>query len=140
MIGDAANLASRIEGLTKQYKVSSLVGNETAKALGEFAILEADLIQVVGRKTPERIFILAGETQDAQTPEYKTLVEKQSVFLSTYREQNWDRATALIPELKKLARPLGCDGYYDVMTDRITAYLQSPPPADWGGVYVATSK
>ena len=140
MIGDAANLASRIEGLTKQYKVSSLVGNETAKALGEFAILEADLIQVVGRKTPERIFILAGETQDAQTPEYKTLVEKQSVFLSAYREQNWDRATALIPELKKLARPLGCDGYYDVMTDRITAYLQSPPPADWGGVYVATSK
>ena len=140
MIGDAANLASRIEGLTKQYKVHVLVGNSTAEKIGEFAIIEADLIQVVGRPTPERVFILAGEEKEAATEDYKALLPVHKIFLGAYREQNWKAAEKLIPELESLAKSLDFHGYYDVMRDRIAAYKSNPPPKDWGGVYVATSK
>ena len=140
MIGDAANLAARIEGLTKQYKVSVLIGNETAAALEGFAIIEADLIKVVGRETPERIFILAGETYEASLPSYSTLLDKHELFLDAYRAQDWNTANALIPELKTLSTPFEFSGYYDVMAERIKTYSASPPPSDWGGIYVATSK
>jgi len=140
MIGDAANLASRIEGLTKQYKVHVLVGEATAKKLGGFAIIEADLIQVVGRPTPERVFILAGEEAEAETPEYKALMPIHEKFLDAYRAQNWKLAEGFIPQLEKLAKPLDFHGYYDVMRARIADYKKTPPPKNWGGVYVATSK
>ncbi len=140
MIGDAANLASRIEGLTKQYKVHVLVGNSTAEKIESFAIIEADLIQVVGRPTPERVFILAGEEKEAATEDYKALIPIHEKFLQAYREQNWKTAENLIPKLEKLAKPLDFHGYYDVMQDRINGYKSNPPPKDWGGVYVATSK
>ncbi len=140
MIGDAANLASRIEGLTKQYKVHVLVGNSTAEKIGEFAIIEADLIQVVGRPTPERVFILAGEEKEAATEDYKALLPIHKKFLEAYREQNWKIAESFIPELEALAKSLDFHGYYDVMRDRIAIYKNDPPPKDWGGVYVATSK
>ena len=140
MIGDAANLASRIEGLTKQYKVHVLVGNSTAEKIAEFAIIEADLIQVVGRPTPERVFILAGEEKEAATDDYKALIPIHKKFLDAYREQNWKTAESYIPKLEGLAKSLDFHGYYDVMRDRIAIYKNDPPPKDWGGVYVATSK
>jgi len=140
MIGDAANLASRIEGLTKQYRVHVLVGNSTAEKLDGFALVEADLIQVVGRSTPERVFILAGEEEQAATEAYKALIPLHKKFLKAYRSQNWKAAEALIPELKTLARSLDFHGYYDVMSERIAGYKSVPPNKNWGGVYVATSK
>ena len=140
MIGDAANLASRIEGLTKQYKVDVLIGNSTAEKLPELAIIEADLIQVIGRKTPERIHILVGEEEMAGTEGYKTLMPIHTKFLKAYRAQDWARAETFIPELQELAKDMRFDGYYDVMQTRINEYKTDPPAKDWGGVYVATSK
>ena len=140
MIGDAANLASRIEGLTKQYKVHVLVGNSTAEKLDGFAIIEADLIKVIGRQTPERIFVLAGEQKEAATEEYHALIPLHKKFLEAYRNQDWKTAEGLIPELEKLAKPLDFHGYYDVMRARINGYKIEPPEKDWGGVFVATSK
>ena len=140
MIGDAANLASRIEGLTKQYKVSSLIGDTTAQAIPNFAIIEADLIKVIGRETPERIWILAGDETQADTEDFQTLITRHGEFLSAFREQSWDRAEAQIFDLKVLAKPHGFDGYYDIMAERIDAYRITPPSLDWGGVHVATSK
>ena len=140
MIGDAANLAARIEGLTKQYKVHVLLGESTATKLVGFAIIEADLIQVVGRPTPERVFILAGEETEAGTAEYKALIPIHEKFLTAYRAQDWKTAEGLIPQLESLAKPLDFHGYYDVMRTRIAGYKKTPPPKDWGGVYVATSK
>jgi len=140
MIGDAANLASRIEGLTKQYKVSVLVGNATASKLEALAVVEADLIQVIGRKTPERIFILAGEEDMAEADGYKVLMPLHEKFLKAYRAQKWGAAQKYIPQLRELAKSMDFEGYYDVMSARIDGYKTSPPPKDWGGVYVATSK
>ena len=140
MIGDSANLASRIEGLTKQYKVSSLIGNSTAEAVSDFAIVEADLIKVIGRETPERIWILAGDEQDAQKAGFKELLALHEKFLTAFRTQNWPEAREHIPALQRLAKPYAFEGYYDIMADRISVYEKTPPHKDWGGVHVATSK
>ena len=140
MIGDAANLASRIEGLTKQYRVSTLIGNATAQAVSDFAIIEADLIKVIGRETTERIWILAGDESLSTTSEFETLRSLHQTFLTAFRIQEWDEAAMQIPELKTLSKPYGFKGYYDVMMNRIEAYRLSPPDPDWDGVHVATAK
>ncbi len=140
MIGDAANLASRIEGLTKQYKVSVLIGEATALALDGFAVLEADLIQVVGRKKPERVFYLAGDESMTNGTEFKTIAKHHEKFLTAYRAQDWEIALSEIKALKPITEEIAFDGYYDVMAERIEGYKTNPPEKDWGGIYKATSK
>ena len=140
MIGDAANLASRIEGLTKPYRVEVLVGDATARSAPDFALLEADLIRVVGRTTPERIHILAGEPELAQREDFRSLAQAHTAMLDAYRAQDWDGASAHLADAKTLAAGTHFAGYYDMMADRIAAYRTTPPEADWGGVFTATSK
>ena len=98
------------------------------------------MIKVIGRQTPERIFILAGELDMAKTKDYKTLKPLHKKFLHNYRAQDWEKCLGAIPKLRDLAKSLGCAGYYDVMEARIKGYQINPPPKDWDGVYVATSK
>lgn len=140
MIGDAANLASRIEGLTKQYKLSVLIGESTARALNGFAVLEADHIQVVGRETPERIFYLAGDETVAGGADFIQLSKHHTTFLEAYRAQEWKTALGEIKTLRPLAEPIAFARYYDVMAERISKYQKNPPPKDWGGIFKATSK
>ena len=140
MIGDSANLAARIEGLTKQYRVSCLIGNSTATAVDDFALIEADLIKVIGRQTPERIWILAGDDDMAAEPEFKELHALHETFLADFRASRWNEAMAEVPKLKELAKPYNFDGYYDIISERIEGYKITPPDPDWGGVHIATSK
>jgi len=140
MIGDAANLASRIEGLTKQYKISSLIGNSTASSISNFAILEADLIKVIGRETPERIWILVGDEELAKTTEFQSIQHIHGQFLSAFRKQDWKTASAYLPKLRSLVGPFNFDGYYDVIAARIEEYQISPPGPNWTGIHIATSK
>lgn len=140
MIGDAANLASRIEGLTKQYRTQVLIGSSTARDAGRFALLEADLIRVVGRAAPERIFILAGDEALAQSEDFQAHSHEHTAFLADYRDRDWEAALARIPTLKSMADPIGQTGYYEMMAERIARYQAEPPPQGWDGVFVATSK
>src|SRR3546814_348260 len=61
LIGDTVNLASRIEGLTKYYKVPIAMGGALRRELPGFAAVELDLVRVVGRDRPEAIFALLGD-------------------------------------------------------------------------------
>ena len=140
MIGDAANLASRIEGLTKQYRVETLIGDSTAAQADGFALLEADRIRVVGRQAPERIHILAGDAERARDPAFTTIQAAHQAMLDAYRAQDWDRADAALSEARDAAQGTHFVGYYDVMAERIATYRDSPPLSDWDGVFTATAK
>jgi len=140
MIGDAANLASRIEGMTKQYGLSVLIGETTAAPLDGFALLEADIVKVAGREKPERLFILMGEEDTAKTPEFLALRAEHHAFLTAYRSSQWKQALTACAKLEKMGEPYDIHRYYQVMSDRILGYKKSPPPKAWGGVYIATSK
>jgi len=140
MIGDAANVASRIEGQTKLYKVSALFGWDTAKALDGFAVLEADTVAVVGRKTPETIYMLAGDEKIAETSDFQTYKDSHDKFLDLYRSRDWTGAKRLIPDLTELAKTYNLEGYYGTLKERLELYEKSPPEPDWNGVFIAETK
>ena len=139
LIGDTVNLASRIEGLTKLYGVSVAIGNDLANHLGGFALIELDLVQVVGRDTPERIHALLGDESVAQQPAFYALAADHQALLAAYRGQEWNEAAGLAERLARAA-PFGLGKLYALYAERIARLAADPPPADWGAVFVAPGK
>jgi adenylate cyclase len=139
VMGDAVNLASRLEGQSKSYHVGTVMGEETYKQAAGYAMLELDLIAVKGKMEAVRIFTLIGRPDVEQDPvfqEVRALTEKMH---AAYRWQHWDEAEALAKECKAKERwHLG--EFYDMYLERFAEYRANSPPADWDGVYVATSK
>jgi adenylate cyclase len=140
LIGDTVNLASRIEGLTKAYGVSIALGAELAGRLGDFALLELDLVRVVGRDTPEKLFALIGAPDVAPDPEFVELARSQNDMLAAYRARDWDGAGRAVERVAQQAEKFGLAKLVAVYRERIASYRAAPPPADWDGVYQALTK
>jgi adenylate cyclase len=138
-LGDAVNLAARLEGLTRTYGVDVVVGEdavaeigaEGAAALGGFA--EIDRIAVKGRAGATRIFTPLA-LWDAGPP----AAALQAEALAAYRAREWAGARAAWARLAA-ARPRAAP-YAAVMADRAAAFAAEPPPEDWTGVWTATAK
>jgi adenylate cyclase len=81
-----------------------------------------------------------GRTEVEQHPRCGELRDLNARMLAYYRKQQWEDAEALIERCRKLADGFGAAGLYDMYLERIAAYRADPPPADWDGVYEATSK
>ena len=140
LIGDTVNLASRIEGLTKFYGVSIAIGSALRDHLGEFALLELDRVKVIGRDTPERVFVLLGDEALAKDPAFCALRERHEAMLTAYRAGHWDEAGGHLPDLRAQGATFGLDALYALYADRIETLRVSPVPAGWDGVYEARSK
>jgi adenylate cyclase len=135
VLGDAVNLASRLEGQSKAYGVDIVVGEATMAAARGFAFLELDLIAVKGKAEAVRIYALrAAEPDEA----HRTLVTAQEEMLAAYRVQNWDCASAVLDQLRTIAPDLAM--LWDLYAGRIDDYRREPPGADWNGVTVARTK
>ena len=129
-IGDAVNLASRLEGLNKYYGTHILVSEDTRRQVSDvqFVFREVDLVRVKGKGKPVVLYELMTGRQ-----------EQLSVFeqgLAQYRERNFAGALAIFSELAERCD----DGPSRLYCSRCREYLAMAPPADWDGVYVATSK
>ena len=131
-LGDGVNLASRLEGQSKPYGVKIVIGPKTAKyVLDQYQIAELDLLAVKGKTEPARIFTVF--------PFHDPLGETQHMkFLELYRQGHWEVAANFANELKQAWRG-EMNQYYDMMIERINEYKENPP-ANWDGVYRATSK
>ena len=138
VLGDAVNLASRLEGQSKTYGVSIVVGEDTLKAAPDFAALELDLIAVKGKDEAVRVFALLGDAAVKAAPEFERLAALQAEMLAVYRAQDWERASALVAEVRGRDERLAtlC-ALYD---ERIVFYRANPPGPGWDGVYAAESK
>lgn len=138
-LGDAVNLASRLEGQTKLYGVNILIGESTHVSIPDFATLEFDLIQVKGKTKPVRVFHLIGDAAFAQSEKFITLKTLHDEMLESYRGQKFKK----VLELCKACKPMA-DGkltvFYELYEERAQGLMESPPPKDWDGVFVATSK
>ena len=134
VLGDAVNLASRLESQSSNYGLHMIIGEDTYINDPAFKIIEIDKIAVKGKSSAETIFTcFKPETIFAEG-----FFEKHNVFLQEYRSQNWEVATLLIDELMSSSNEL--ELYYQHMKERIQEYLTNPPSADWEGVYVAKNK
>ena len=93
VLGDSVNLASRLEGQSKEYGFPIIVGSKTALAVKDkFAILELDFIMVKGKKEPEVIYAIAGREDTAQSGHFQRLRNLTIEMLACYRNRDWDGA------------------------------------------------
>jgi adenylate cyclase len=140
VLGDAVNLASRLEGQSKSYGVGIVLGTDTWHAVADdFATLELDRIAVKGKSEAVTIATCIGRQDLQQSAEFSDHKHQHDTLLAAFRNQEWDRADTLIAQLTGgLSGRM--DGFYAIYQDRIQEYRQNPPPKDWDGVYVATSK
>jgi adenylate cyclase len=138
VLGDDVNLASRLEGQSKPYGVGTVIGPRTRELTPEFAALELDLIRVKGKTRPVRIFTLLGDPEMAESVEFKSHAGRHERLLAAYRSQKWDEAESLLAQCRQADLHLG--KLYDLYAERISAFRQNPPGADWDGTYTATSK
>ena len=139
VLGDAVNLASRLEGQSKTYGVDVVIGDTTYEvAKDSYATIELDLIAVKGKKEAVRIHALLGRKDVLDSPEFKTFYAKHSAFLAAYRAQRWEECEAAMVELRQLRPHLY--GLYDLYEERIADYRENPPGENWDGVFKATSK
>ncbi len=142
VLGDAVNLASRLEGQSKNYGVNIVIGEETHREASEFATIELDLIAVKGKAEAVRIHALLGDADMKASAPYRALIEKHDEMLRIYRAQKWDEAEAMLPVCNEAALEAGFDlsVLYELYSERLALYKWDPPPPEWDGVFVATSK
>jgi adenylate cyclase len=139
--GDTVNLASRLEGQSKEYGFPIIVGSKTAMAVKEkFAILELDFIMVKGKKEPEVIYAIAGREDVAQSGRFQRLRNLTIEMLACYRSRDWEGALAAIERGRKSDDGHALSLLYRLYEARIRGYIETPPPEDWNGAYALLTK
>lgn len=139
-LGDAVNLASRLEGQSKNYGVLIVLGPATAERLGtDYFTIELDCIAVKGKKEGVTIYTVFYNPPAEQLSKWNHALEIHDLMLEYYRKQQWDKALALIETIKD-----EFDGkmthYYELWVERIAEMRVAGLPNDWDGVFRATSK
>ena len=132
VMGDSVNLASRLEALTKQYGVGILVTENIVKAVPTYVYREVDKVQVKGKLQGVAIFEPLG--RQGEVPEERLReAEQLAKAIAAYRGQRWDEAENLFHAMT----PTKISKLY---LERIEHFRSNPPPADWDGVFVFTTK
>jgi adenylate cyclase len=123
VLGDAVSLAARLESQTKGYGVLMIISENTARQLqGAFPLWELDNIAVKGKTEPVRIFAIEEATAEHED------------FLKLYYAGDWKTALTLLP--KCITAKPEMEKYYKAMQERLIFGV----PANWDGIYRATSK
>lgn len=132
-MGDTMNLASRLEGAGKLYGTWTLIGEETERLARDAVVArEVDLIRVVGKARPVRIFELVGEAGEVPAED----LERLTLFgraLDEYRARRFAGAEAAFTVLAG-------DPVASLYAERARQASASPPSADWDGVHTLDRK
>ena len=130
VMGDPVNLASRLEGRTKEYGVGILVGESAEKLVKDVVFKELDRIRVKGKNEPVAIY----EPICMETEADKKLKDELRVWrdtLKAYRGQAWDQVEVGLLNLQRL----NPDCYlYQEYAERVVKFRRNPPGPNWDGV------
>ena len=141
VLGDSVNLASRLEGQSKEYGFPIIIGSRTAMAIRDrFAILELDFIMVKGKTEPEVIYAIAGREDTAQSGRFQRLRNLTIEMLACYRGRDWEGALAAIERGRRTDEAHSLELLYNLYDTRIRGYIESPPPEDWNGAFALLTK
>lgn len=136
VLGDAVNLAARLEGLTKVYGTAILVGEATFLTTSEHVFYrEIDWVQVKGRAGVTRIFEPLALRKDAMEPlpeAWSARCERYAELLVAYRSRNWDLAATRLGQLEAMGE---YPHLLDTFKERIKVFREQPPPETWNGAY-----
>jgi adenylate cyclase len=136
VLGDAVNLGSRLEGITKQYGVSVIVSETTQAAAPEFAYRELDQVRVKGKHKPVVIYEPLGLADEVPTAALQEIAQHQAA-LAAYRSQDWDTAQQRFSELAQ-AQPQRL--LYSIYLERVAYFREHPPGDDWDGAFTFQTK
>jgi adenylate cyclase len=137
IIGDTVNLASRMEGLTKQYESFILITETTYEDIRDHVLCRiVDMVRVKGKQEPVRIYqpvAVIAELDPAQLQTCRDNIEIAENAFDAYLQKQWQQAIELLNQLQE--EPIS-----RIQRERCQHYLQSPPDADWDGVFTMTTK
>jgi len=141
VMGDTVNLASRLEGQTKAYGVSIIIGSRTAAAVAnELALLEIDSIRVKGKTEPEVIYTIVGRAETERSAAFREFQNAWANLRVCYHKQDWAAAMKVAEQCRRHAEEFQFGGLIDAYAARIARLEQNPPGADWDGVFTAETK
>ena len=141
VLGDSVNLASRLEGQTKEYGFPIIVGSRTALAAKDkFAILELDFIMVKGKTEPEVIYAIAGREDVMQSAAFQRLRNITIEMLGCYRSRDWQGALDAIERGRRSEDADTLEKLFRLYEARIKDYQANPPAQDWTGAYALLTK
>ena len=137
VIGDAVNLAARLEGINKQYNTSICISQFTyARVKGRVIARELDRVRVKGKQEPVTIFeLISLGTPDSHQQKWIDAFEEA---LDAYRHQQWETAATLFETVGTLREEP--DPPSEVYLRRVAMLSQNPPGEDWDGVWTMTTK
>jgi adenylate cyclase len=136
VIGDSVNLASRIEGITKQYQVPLIISEDTCKALSEaIPCVVVDLVRLKGKQHPIKLFtpaeLLMQENEiDLAVQEFIDLTDQA---FHAYQNGYWEKAGEIYGRLGQV-------GLFDIMSKRCEFFKGNDPGDSWDGVFTYTIK
>jgi adenylate cyclase len=137
-MGDAVNLASRLEGITKEYGAQIVIGEQTRAAVPDLICRELDKVRVKGKDIAVAIHEplgFAGEVAEATL----AAARRFDVALGHYRAQRWDEAEAVLRGLLREAAPTG-EKLYTLYLERIALLRHNPPAPAWDGAFTFQTK
>lgn len=136
-IGDAVNLASRLEGITKPYGAQIIISESTYRHLDHTLVeREVDEVRVKGKHQPVKIYEILGERENCASNTLEML-SHFSEGIAFYRKQAWDSAIAYFQKSLEL---LPSDKPSQLYINRCSLYKTTPPPLIWDGVFEMTTK
>jgi len=136
VMGDAVNLACRLEGLTKEYGVGIIVGETTRERVSDVTFREIDRVKVKGKDAPVAIYEPLGLTVELPAATFDELKLWQHA-LQLYRARDWVQAGWQIYNLQQLAP--GCR-LYSRYAEHIPTLPANPPDALWNGITTYQTK
>ncbi|MBN2402825.1 MAG: adenylate/guanylate cyclase domain-containing protein [Spirochaetes bacterium] len=136
-MGDAVNLASRLEGVNKAYSTYAMISESTYQYVkDEIEVRKLDTVRVVGKEEPIIIYELLGEKGKLPDRMY-AMLEKYYKALECFGERDWKGAITYFQQGLKIVDD---DGPSLVYIERCEKYIRRAPSKDWDGVYKLTSK
>jgi adenylate cyclase len=136
VMGDAVNLGSRLEGLTREYGVGIIVGQGTRDLVKDGIFRELDKVKVKGKDEPVAIFEVVG-IEGAVDGKLLDELKLWQQFLKQYRSQEWDQAEL---SLINLARMNPAHKLYQEFSGRVARMRADPPGPGWDGVTTFKTK
>jgi adenylate cyclase len=140
ILGDSVSLAARLEGQTKNYGVLIIISEFTESRVREdFFTIELDEIAVKGKSVGVTIYTVFYNPDATVAADWIMARELHELMLAHYRRQEWDKAVELCQQLTgEFDGRL--DEYYSIWQERIAEMRIRELPADWDGIFRATSK
>jgi len=136
VMGDAVNIASRLEGLTKEYGANILVSEHIVNAAPGFVYREVDLVAVKGRTQGIPIYEPVGKVGEVVETTL-TEIDKFHKALEMYRKQRWDDAQEILKNLQYAAPDTKL---YKLYLKRIEYWRANTPGPMWKGLWTWTTK